>query len=109
MFAAGQPDGNSMARDNTTPAAEAKASPPPQPANDAGELGLAELAAGVLSRDIRPRVADVRRLAQAVLAAEKQSRKDTKQAKGKKDKRAAGKKSGKKRKLAKIPRQQSRK
>ncbi len=69
---------------------------PPIPEDD---LGLAELAAAVLARSFRPRVRHVRRLAEAVLAAE--------------DKRAtkkkAGKTSGKKRKLAKIPGQKRKK
>jgi len=62
------------------------------------DLGLAELAAAVLARRLRPRVRHVRRLAEAVLAAEdKQARKK------------AGKTSGKKRKLAKIPGQKRKK
>lgn len=104
-----------MARsDSKSPAktpARPKATPAPEPANDLGELSLGELARGVLSRDIRPRVSDVRRLAEAILAVEESSRKKTKQAKGiKKDKGDAGKKAGgKKNKLAKIPRQKPKK
>jgi hypothetical protein len=104
-----------MARnDSKSPAkapAKAKAPPAPQPANDPGELGLAELGRGILSRDIRPRVSDVRRLAEAILAVEERYGKKSKQAKGiKRDKGGAGKKAGgKKRKLAKIPRQKPQK
>lgn len=91
--------------------AQAKPAPAPQPDGDRGEMGLADLARGILSRDIRPRVADVRRLAEAILAGEGRPRKESKQAKGKKkDKGGAGKKAGgKKRKLAKIPRQKPQK
>ena len=70
----------------------------PAPANDEGELALVELARGILAREIRPRVADVRRLAEAVLAAEEKRAR----------KKAGGKgKDGKKRKLAKIPGQKA--
>lgn len=71
--------------------------PVPPPANDAGELDLADLARAVLTREIkRPRIADVRRLAEAVLAAA--------------DKRARKKsKKGGKKKLAKIPGQKGKK
>lgn len=72
----------------------------PAPANDAGELTLAELARGVLAREIRPRAGDVRRLAEAVLAAE--DKRERKKAGGKK-------KDIKKRKLARIPGQKGKK
>ena len=71
----------------------------PAPANDAGELALVDLARGIVAREIRPRVADVRRLAEAVLAAEEKRTR----------KKAGGKKDGKKRKLAKIPGQKAKK
>lgn len=86
------------------------AAPASKPVGEAQELSLAALAQGILSREIRPRVADVRRLAEAVLAAGVRPGEDSKQAKGKKDKGGPGKKSGgKKRKLAKIPRPKSKK
>lgn len=82
-------------------------------ASETTELTVIELAEAVLARRLRPRVADVRRLAEAVLAApsSKKKKKDKK-------KKAAGKNSGsdedaggkspakkpdKKRKLSKIP------
>jgi hypothetical protein len=66
-------------------------------ASDRAEFSLADLARGIAAREIRPRVADIRRLAEAVLAAEeKRARKKT-----------GGKKQGKKRKLAKIPGQKA--
>jgi hypothetical protein len=72
----------------------------PAAANDVGELPLADLARGILAREIRPRVADVRRLAEATLAAEEKRAR----------KKAGGKKKDtKKRKLAKIPGQKAKK
>jgi hypothetical protein len=71
----------------------------PAPANDRGDLSLADLARGVLAREFRPRVAELRRLAEAVLAAEEKRAR----------KKAGGKKQGKKRKLPKIPGQKGRK
>ncbi|WP_137680135.1 hypothetical protein [Aurantiacibacter suaedae] len=77
---------------------------------DQDALGLTALAEGVLARDFRPRVASVRRLAEAVLAMQREktelkkaprkaAKSTTKAASGK-----SAKKSGKKkRKLAKIP------
>ena len=66
---------------------------PPAPATpaDQGEMTVADLARGVLARELKPRTADVRRLAEAVLA---------KKAKKKAGAKSAGKKA---RKLAKIP------
>jgi hypothetical protein len=72
-----------------------EAPPPPAPArppSDTAALDLQALAEGILARTIRPRVADVRRLAEAVLRKRKKS--------GKADAKKAG---GKKRKLSKIP------
>ena len=68
----------------------------PPPANDEGELALVDLARGIVAREIRPRVADVRRLAEAVLAAGR-----------KPDKKKKKKAEGKKRKLSKIPGQKA--
>jgi hypothetical protein len=83
-----------------TTAAKGKRPPTPKPANDRDELSVTDLARGVLSKEIRPRVTDVRRLAEAVLAGG--SAKPKKAAK--KDKAADGKKKDKgKKKLAKIP------
>lgn len=94
-----------MARSKTE-----KQAPSPPPAGPLQELGLADLARAILSREIRPRVADVRRLAEGVLATEVRPGKESEQAKGKKGKGGAGKKSGgKKHKLAKIPRPKSKK
>lgn len=82
-------------RNEAVAAKPAKAVPPP--ANDAGELDLADFARAVIAREIkRPRIADIRRLAEAVLAAE--------------EKRAKKKsKKGGKKKLAKIPGQKGKK
>ena len=63
----------------------------PIPANDQGELKLAALARAILSRELRPRTADIRRLAEAVLAMKAK----------KKDKKA--------KKLARIPGQKAKK
>ncbi|MBV8916335.1 MAG: hypothetical protein JOZ05_25270 [Acetobacteraceae bacterium] len=79
-----------MAVNKVSAAPEADAAESPKAAEP--PLSVAELARGVLGRTLRPRIGDVRRLAEAVLAAE--------QGKGKKIK--GKKKSGKKRKLAKI-------
>lgn len=65
-------------------------------APDSAALDVTALAEGVLARTIRPRAADVRRLAEAVLA------KDQKRAKKKKTKAEGKKAGGKKRKLSKI-------
>ena len=83
-----------MARDSMSTAA-VKRSASPAPAADRDELSVTELARGILSKDIRPRVGDVRRLAEAVLAG----------GKPKKDKKAKaeGKKAKGKKKLARIP------
>ena len=72
----------------------------PAPANDEDELTLADLARGIVAREIRPRTADIRRLAEAVLTAEeKRARKKT----------GGKKKDSKKHKLAKIPGQKAKK
>ena len=83
----------------------AKGAPPPAPANDHEELSAEDLARGILSKEIRPRAVDVRRLAEAVLAGASAK---PKKAKKDKDKPAPKKKGGKKdKKLAKIPGQQT--
>ena len=66
---------------------------PPAAGSDHGQLKLAALARAILDRTIRPRTADIRRLAEAVL--------DAKAAKAKKGRPGGGKKRNKK--LAKIP------
>lgn len=77
---------------------EPKASPSAAPAVDTAALSPTELAQAVLARTLRPRAADVRRLAEAVLAGKTK----------KKKKKAAEKKAGgKKRKLSKIPGQKA--
>jgi hypothetical protein len=73
----------------TPPPATVKAAPVVEP------LDLKELAEGILARTIRPRVGDIRRLAEAVLKPDK-----------KKKKKAAKKAE---RKLSKIPGQKGRK
>jgi len=92
------------ARSKTT---STKPKPPaaPQPANDQGELSLADLARGVLSKEIRPRVGDIRRLAEAALAGADGKPKKAKADGGKKkDKTRSDDKGGKKnKKQAKIP------
>ena len=76
-------------------------------ADDRDQVPLADLARGVLSKEIRPRAADVRRLAEAVLAGSaKKARKDARKAQAAKDGR---KKDKSKKKLAKIPGQQTKK
>lgn len=89
-----------MARPSVKKSPAAKP-PPAQPSPaPADTLDPAALAAGILDRTIRPRAADIRRLAEAVLAA---GRKPAK----KKKKKAEKKADGKKRKLSKIPGQKS--
>jgi hypothetical protein len=82
----------------TTAAKPAK--PVPAAANDREELGLVELARGILARELRPLAGHVRRLAEAVLVHEE---------KRAKKKAGGGKKDGKKHKLAKIPGQKGKK
>lgn len=78
----------------------AEPAPAAPAASDADELALADLARGIVARTIRPRIADVRKLAEAVLVAEEKRAR----------KKAGGKnKDGKKRKLAKIPGQKAKK
>jgi len=73
---------------------QAIAVPPAPPALDRDALTDKELAKAVLAREFRPRVAEVRRLAEALLG--KAAKKDRPKGKGKK---------AKSKNLAKIPRQ----
>lgn len=77
----------------TPPPAAVKAAPAKEP------LGLKALAEGILARTIRPRTADIRRLAEAALKPDKKKKK--------KAAKKAAKDSG--RKLSKIPGQKARK
>ena len=83
----------------TKPGGKKAAGDPPstslKPAPVAEAVDLRSLAEGILARTIRPRVTDIRRLAEAVLAGRK------------KDKKKAAKKA--ERKLSKIPGQKGRK
>jgi hypothetical protein len=71
---------------------------------DSASLDPIALAEAVLARKLRPRAADVRRMAQALLDTSLQPTKKKKKKKG--DKKAEKKAAGKKRKLSKIPGQQ---
>ncbi len=95
----------------TTTAAKRKppaAKPAPKPADARDGLSVTDLARGILSKEIRSRAVDVHRLAEAVLAGGAKPKKAKKDAKsGKAD---GGKKKDKsKKKLAKIPGQQTKK
>ncbi len=80
----------------TTTAARSKPATP-APADERDGLGVADLARGILSKEIRPRAGDVRRLAEAVLDGGAKPKKAKKKA-------DSGKKKDKsKKKLAKIP------
>jgi hypothetical protein len=80
-------------------APQAAATPPPAPEPEA--LDTVSLAERILARTIRPRTADIRRLAEAVLAvARKPAKKKTKKSKKKAAKKAE-------RKLSKIPGQKA--
>jgi len=82
----------------------------PTAAEDRSDLSLTDLANGILSKEIRPRVADIRRLAEAVLSGETARPKKAKAgAEGKKNKTRSDEKGGKKKKkkLAKIPGQRA--
>lgn len=84
-----------MAARSKSPDKEPSAAEPTPPAPTTAP-GLQELAEGILARTIRPRVGDVRRLAEALLEAVRRPAK-------KKKKKAEKKSGGKKRKLSKIP------
>lgn len=78
-----------------------RAKPPAAAAPAAGQdaLSVKDLASGILSKEIRPRAADIRRLAEAVLDGSGKPKKAKDKADGgKKDKSKKNKK-----KLAKIP------
>jgi len=95
-----------MAGPKTTTTTGGKRAAAPEPANDRDEVSLADLARGILAKEIRPRTVDIRRLAEAVLAGG--GAKPKKAKKDKKDKAESGKKKDKsKKKLAKIPGQRA--
>lgn len=87
-----------MTEETAPEAADTQEAPAPV---DQDDMPVADLAQAVLSREIRPRTASVRRLAQAVLEF---TAKAPKKKKGK-----SAKKDGKKRKLARIPQQKGKK
>ena len=95
-----------MARPSKTTTAAKRKPAAPKPVDARDGLSLADLARRILTKEIRSRVQDVRRLAEAVLAGggkPKKAKKDAK--KGGAD---GGKKKDKsKKKLAKIPGQQA--
>ena len=81
-----------------------------EPTDDRDGLSVADLARGVLAREIKPRVADVRRLAEAVLAPAAGGKKAKVEGGKKKDRPRPDKKKGggrKVKKLAKIPGQKA--
>jgi len=67
-------------------------------------MSAAELARGILAKEVRPRAGDIRRLAEAVLDG-----RGAKPKKGKKDRADGGKKAKGKKTLAKIPGQKGKK
>ena len=77
-----------------------------KPADARDGLSLADLARGILAKDIRSRVQDVRRLAEAVLAGGAKPKKAKKDKAGKLAAEGGKKKHKSKKKLAKIPGQQ---
>jgi hypothetical protein len=89
-------------------AARKPATPKAADARDA--LSVADLARGILAKEIRSRTVDVQRLAEAVLAGSAKPKKAKKDA-PKRTKADGGKKKDKKskKKLAKIPGQQAKK
>jgi hypothetical protein len=87
-----------VGQSKTTTAARRKP-PAPKPADVRDELSLKDLARGILSKEIRSRAVDVRRLAEAVLAGGAKPKKAGKADGGKKKDKS-------KKKLAKIPGQQ---
>ncbi|KRA81617.1 hypothetical protein [Altererythrobacter sp. Root672] len=82
--------------------APAKRPPPKKPAIDTSALSLEQLAQAVLAGEVKPRVADLRRLATAIL--EPKADEKPKKAKGEKTKKEKGK-----HKLPKIPGQKKKK
>jgi hypothetical protein len=90
----------------TTTAGARRKAPAPKAADPRDGLSVAELARGILSKEIRSRAVDVQRLAEAVLDGAAKPNKAGKSAP--KDAKADGKtkdksKKKKKKKLAKIP------
>ena len=88
----------------------AKGEPAREPANDRDGLGVGDLARGILAKEIKPRVADVRRLAEAVLTGAGAGKKGKAGGGKKKDKLRPEKKGGgdkTDKKLAKIPGQKA--
>ena len=88
------------------PAAPKPAAKPAKPADPRDGLSVGDLARGILSKEIRPRTGDIRRLAEAALAGGAKPKKAGKDAK--KSGADGGKKKNKtktksKKKLAKIP------
>jgi len=97
-----------MAGQSKATTAARRKPPAAKPADARDALSAADLARGILSKDIRSRAQDVRRLAEAVLAG------GAKPKKAKKDAKKGGADGGKKKdkskkKLAKIPGQQAKK
>ena len=97
-----------MAGQSKTTTAARRKPPAPKPADARDGLSVKDLARGILSKEIRSRAVDVQRLAEAVLGGgekPKKAKKDAKSAKA-----DSGKKKDKsKKKLAKIPGQQTKK
>ena len=91
-----------MARPSKTTTAAKRKPAAPKPVDARDGLSVLDLARGILSKEIRSRVQDVRRLAEAVLAGGGKPKKAGKADGGKKKDKS-------KKKLAKIPGQQSKK
>lgn len=97
-----------MAGQSKTTTAARRKPPAPKPADARDALSVTDLARGIMSKEIRSRAVDVQRLAEAVLAGSAKPKKAKKDAKG--GKAESGKKKDKsKKKLAKIPGQQTKK
>ena len=97
-----------MARDDETDIQTASVPPPPElrGASDQDALPLEALARAVLARELRPRAASVRRLAQGVLDLReevKKARKKARKASAKKTGSGKAKSANKSKKLPKIP------
>lgn len=93
-----------------TAAAVPSAAKPAPVRIETAALPLDALASAILTREVKPRVGDVRRLAEAVLAAikKKQEKKEKRQKKAKKAKKDR-RKDGAEPKLSKIPAQRPQK
>ena len=81
--------------------------PAAKPADARDSLSLVDLARGILASEIRSRVQDVRRLAEAVLAGGARPKKAKKDKAGKGGAEGGKKKDKSKKKLARIPGQQA--